>query len=107
MLLFKVLNGPQCSSGRMRFISVCDTLDMGIDNARLSDVTLKARPAFAQVMPKARKPSHGLGGVGGETRSQIAHATKMLVKPMRILPTALWWRVSPVLTGCIRDHARV
>jgi len=47
MLLFKVLNGPQCSSGRMRFISVCDTLDMGIDNARLSDVTLKAKPAFA------------------------------------------------------------
>jgi len=42
----------------------------------------------------------------GKTRSQITRGTKMLVKPMRILPTALWWRVSPVLTGCIRDHAR-
>ena len=54
-------------------------------------------------MPKAGKPSHGFGGVGGEARSQIAHGTKMLVKLMRILPTALWWRVSPVQAGCIRS----
>gem|GEM_PF-3651707 len=51
MALFKVLNGPQRSRGRVGLVSVSDALDMGIDNADLPDVHLKTGPAFAQVMP--------------------------------------------------------
>lgn len=105
MLLLKVLNSPKRSSGRVGLFVVCDSLYMGIDNARLPNVGLKTGPAFTQVVPQASKPNHGFGGVWGEVRSQIANGPKMLVKSMRVLPTSVWWRVSPVQTGCIRDHA--
>jgi hypothetical protein len=107
MALFKMLNGPQRSSGRVGLVSVSDALDMGIDNARLSDVGLKAGPALAQVVPESSKPNHGFDGVGGEARSQIAHGPKMFVQQMGGLPAALWGGVGPVQPGCIRDHSHV
>ncbi len=79
MLLFKVLDSPQCSSRRMCFVPVRDTLDMRIDNARLADVNLKTRPALAQVMPQTSKSSHCFDRDGSEFCGQIAYREKVII----------------------------